>query len=70
MSQSVPAAPPVVERPFLTVEEAGAILGISRTLAYSLARELRARAEMTPHYFCPYRVAPPPDLGARVCSLS
>ena len=41
MSQFVPAVSPtpVVERPFLTVEEAGAILGISRTLAYSLARE-------------------------------
>ena len=39
MSQFVPAVPPFVERPFLTVEEAGAILGISRTLPYSLARE-------------------------------
>ena len=44
MSQFVPAVPPVVERPFLTVEEAGAILGISPTLAYSLARPTHRRS--------------------------
>ena len=30
------------DRPFLTVEEAAALLGISRTLAYALAREYLA----------------------------
>ena len=39
VSRSVPELPPTAERPFLTVEEAAAVLGISRTLAYSLARE-------------------------------
>ena len=39
MSRSVPILPPPSDRPFLTVEEAAAVLGISRTLAYSLARE-------------------------------
>ena len=38
VSRSVPILPPPGDRPFLTVEEA-AVLGISRTLAYSLARE-------------------------------
>ena len=39
VSRSVPILPPPSGRPFLTVEEAAAVLGISRTLAYSLARE-------------------------------
>ena len=39
MSRSVPTRPPSPDRPFLTVEEAAAVLGISRTLAYSLANE-------------------------------
>ena len=39
MSRSVPILPLTNVRPFLTVEEAAAVLGISRTLAYSLARE-------------------------------
>lgn len=39
MSRSVPALPQTSDRPFLTVEEAAAVLGISRTLAYSLARQ-------------------------------
>jgi predicted DNA-binding transcriptional regulator AlpA len=39
VSRSVPILPPASERPFLTVEEAAAVLGISRTLADSLARE-------------------------------
>ncbi len=39
MSRSVPNLSQPNERPFLTVEEAAAVLGISRTLAYSLANE-------------------------------
>ena len=39
MSRSVPTLPASPDRPFLTVEEAAAVLGISRTLAYSLANE-------------------------------
>ena len=39
MSRSVPTLPTSSDRPFLTVEEAAAVLGISRTLAYSLANE-------------------------------
>lgn len=39
VSRSVPILPPPADRPFLTVEEAAAGLGISRTLAYSLAKE-------------------------------
>ena len=39
MSRSVPVLSTSVGRPFLTVEEAAAFLGISRTLAYSLANE-------------------------------
>lgn len=38
MSRSVPILPPLGDRPFLTVEEA-AVLGISRKLGYSRARE-------------------------------
>ena len=39
MYRSVPILPSSGDRPFLTVEEAAAVLGISRTLAYSLANE-------------------------------
>ena len=39
MSRPVPVLSPAIDRPFLTVEEAAAVLGISRTLAYSLANE-------------------------------
>ena len=39
VSRSVPAVSSSSERPFVTVEEAAAVLGISRTLAYNLARE-------------------------------
>ena len=39
MSRSAPTLPSPNDRPFLTVEEAAAVLGISRTLAYSLANE-------------------------------
>ena len=39
VSRSVPTMPSSPDRPFLTVEEAAAVLGISRTLAYSLAKE-------------------------------
>jgi excisionase family DNA binding protein len=39
VSRSIPMPSPANDRPFLTVEEAAAALGISRTLAYSLARE-------------------------------
>ena len=39
VSRSVPTLASPADRPFLTVEEAAAVLGISRTLAYSLARE-------------------------------
>ena len=39
MSRSVPMLSPAIDRPFLTVEEAAAVLGISRTLAYSRANE-------------------------------
>ena len=42
MSRPVPILPPSSDRPFLTVEEAAAVLGISRTLAYSLAKEFLA----------------------------
>ena len=39
VSRSVSIVPPPSDRPFLTVEEAAAVLCIRRTLAYSLARE-------------------------------
>lgn len=39
MSRTAPIESALTARPFLTVEEAAAVLGISRTLAYSLARE-------------------------------
>jgi biotin operon repressor len=40
VSRSVPVLSPSIDRPFLTVEEAAAVLGISRTLAYSLAPQV------------------------------
>ncbi len=39
VSRSVPILSPAIDRPFLTVEEAAAVLGIVRTLSYSLANE-------------------------------
>jgi hypothetical protein len=39
VARSIPMPSLAGDRLFLTVEEAAAILGISRTLAYSLARE-------------------------------
>ena len=59
VSRSVSTLPSSPDRPFLTVEEAAAVLGISRTLAYSLANEFlttRSGLSVRPSRESPHRL--------------